>query len=268
MTSRDDTDPTRRIDLEIEVPGSPEEVWAAIATGPGITSWMHPTEVEGREGGVLSYDMGYGPQSADIVGWEPPRRFATAGALWQPPGEATPMPLATEWLVRAVSGDTCLVRMVMSGFGDGESWQEEIDGMARQLWVSLLNLRLYLTHFRGRHGTWLSVASRTEASPEQAWARLTGAVGLAEAVPGARTASAAPLLQGTVEYAAADRFRHDLLLRVGSPAPGLAALRLFNGSGQVSLQAWMFGDAGLAVTSRDRPVWQNWLDAVGSARVA
>jgi hypothetical protein len=29
------TDPDRRIDLEIEVAGTPEEVWEAIATGPG-----------------------------------------------------------------------------------------------------------------------------------------------------------------------------------------------------------------------------------------
>ena len=48
----------RRMELEIEVPGTPEEVWEAIATGPGITSWLHPTEVEEREGGELSFDMG------------------------------------------------------------------------------------------------------------------------------------------------------------------------------------------------------------------
>lgn len=29
---------TRSIELEIEVPGTPEQVWRAIATGPGISS--------------------------------------------------------------------------------------------------------------------------------------------------------------------------------------------------------------------------------------
>ena len=28
----------RRIELEVEVPGTPEEIWRAIATGPGISS--------------------------------------------------------------------------------------------------------------------------------------------------------------------------------------------------------------------------------------
>ncbi|MGL5826492.1 MAG: hypothetical protein ACRCYU_17020 [Nocardioides sp.] len=29
----------RSIELDIEVAGTPEEVWRAIATGPGISSW-------------------------------------------------------------------------------------------------------------------------------------------------------------------------------------------------------------------------------------
>lgn len=52
-----DAPDTRSLELEVEVPGTPEQIWEAIATGPGITSWLHPTEVEGREGGELSFDM-------------------------------------------------------------------------------------------------------------------------------------------------------------------------------------------------------------------
>ena len=40
----------RSIELEIEVPGTPEEVWRAIATGPGISSWYVPHRVEEHEG--------------------------------------------------------------------------------------------------------------------------------------------------------------------------------------------------------------------------
>ena len=37
----------REILLEVEVPGTPEQVWDAIATGPGIDSWfMGTTEVD------------------------------------------------------------------------------------------------------------------------------------------------------------------------------------------------------------------------------
>ena len=33
-----------------EVPGTPDEVWQAIATGPGISSWFVPTKFEDRDG--------------------------------------------------------------------------------------------------------------------------------------------------------------------------------------------------------------------------
>ena len=35
----------RSVQVEAEVPGSPGEVWQAIASGPGISSWFVPTEV-------------------------------------------------------------------------------------------------------------------------------------------------------------------------------------------------------------------------------
>jgi len=43
----------RSIQVEIEVPGTPEEVWRAIATGPGISAWFVPTTSDEREGGQL-----------------------------------------------------------------------------------------------------------------------------------------------------------------------------------------------------------------------
>jgi uncharacterized protein YndB with AHSA1/START domain len=76
MTSPDAPDP-RSIELAVEVPGTPEEVWDAIATGPGITAWLQPTEVDGREGGTFSYDMGSGPVFGTVTGWDPPRRYLT-----------------------------------------------------------------------------------------------------------------------------------------------------------------------------------------------
>ena len=45
---------TRAIDLDIEVPGTPEEVWEAVASGPGITAWFVPAKVEGRAGLAIS----------------------------------------------------------------------------------------------------------------------------------------------------------------------------------------------------------------------
>ena len=43
----------RSVQTEVEVPGTPEEVWQAIATGPGISSWFRqpvPSPVRHRCG--------------------------------------------------------------------------------------------------------------------------------------------------------------------------------------------------------------------------
>ena len=45
------------------MPGTPEEVWHAIATGPGITAWFVPTEVDERERRPLELTFGPGRSS-------------------------------------------------------------------------------------------------------------------------------------------------------------------------------------------------------------
>ena len=51
MSVQKDGSGKRWVQAEVEVPGTPEEVWRAIATGPGISSWFVPSEVDEREGG-------------------------------------------------------------------------------------------------------------------------------------------------------------------------------------------------------------------------
>ena len=55
MTRPDDT---RTVEAAIEVPGTPEQVWDAIATGHGISAWFVPTKVQEREGGAVEQDHG------------------------------------------------------------------------------------------------------------------------------------------------------------------------------------------------------------------
>ncbi len=60
MPVKKDASGHRSVQAEVEVPGTPEEVWEAIATGPGISSWFVPTEVEQREGGIITANFGPG----------------------------------------------------------------------------------------------------------------------------------------------------------------------------------------------------------------
>jgi uncharacterized protein YndB with AHSA1/START domain len=92
---------------EIEVPGTPEAVWDAIATGPGIACWFVPAEVDGRVGGeIVTHHGPYGDSKSVVTAWEPPRRFAYEERDW---AEDAP-PWATEILVEVRAGGTCVVR--------------------------------------------------------------------------------------------------------------------------------------------------------------
>ena len=42
MSVKKEANGRRSISVEVEVPGTPEEVWDAIATDPGISKWFVP----------------------------------------------------------------------------------------------------------------------------------------------------------------------------------------------------------------------------------
>ena len=85
MSVKKDASGRRSIQVEVEVPGTPEEVWRAIATGPGISSWFVPTTFEERDGKPVAVSMDFGPgmeSRAAVTVWDPPRRFAAQGEGW------------------------------------------------------------------------------------------------------------------------------------------------------------------------------------------
>ena len=95
----------RSIQVEVEVPGTPEQVWQAIATGPGISSWFVPTRSEERVGGEVVSNFGPGMDAAaTITAWDAPRRFAAEGEM---AGPGSPK-VATEWTVEARAGGVSL----------------------------------------------------------------------------------------------------------------------------------------------------------------
>ena len=250
----------RRMELEIEVPGTPEEVWDAIATGPGISSWLHPTEVEEREGGELSFDMGGDMQfTGRVAGWDPPHRFVEE-TEWKASEGEPPALLATEWLVEARDGGICVVRMVTSGFGTGAAWDEEIEGFTGAMRAALDVLRAYLTHFPRRHGSWMRAFGQGEGSLEDVWSELTSALGVDGAAAGEPvTVGEGPSLTGVVEREASGPHLRDLLIRLEDPGPGLAQVGVFGQQRYVAVQACLYGDQGAAVAEREQPAWEAWM---------
>lgn len=251
------TDEDRSIELEIEVPGRPEEVWRAIATGPGITSWYVPHTVEERTGGRATASFGAAPEmqvEGRVAAWEPPHRVVFDG------GDGVDG-LAFEWLVEARDGGTCVVRLVNSGFGSGEEWDAQYDGLAEGWPLFLLNLRLHLEHFAGQTARPVLPMATWPGPRDKAWAALTGALGIpSEPEVGDRIeadAPGVPPLAGAVVDAAP--WRTALLL--DRPSPGTAFLAVEGHGEQVTVSVWsyLYGADGAISADRDEPRWQRWL---------
>lgn len=253
----------RELDLRIDVPGTPEEVWEAIATGPGVSAWLHPTEIEERTGGTFTFDMGAGPVTGDVTAYEPPRRIVQEVA-WRSSAEGPEGRLATEWTVEARDGGTCTVRMVTRGFGSGEDWDAELEGFRESMIAALETLRLHLTHFGDTEGGRFKASGAAPGPLDEGWAALTAALGLAGATEGfvvETGGNGTPPLAGVVEHAFAGHRRRDLHLRLTEPAPGIATVSIFGEAGWTLVQGFLYGDEGAEAADRAQPEWEAWMRA-------
>ncbi len=148
------------IELETILPASPEQVWEAIATGPGLDSWfMGRNEVEPREGGVAAMDTGGRREEAVITAYEPGKRLATRTATAED-GRF----MAFEYLIEGRGGGSTVLRVVHSGLL-GDNWQDEYDALRRGWPFHLHTLREYLTHFPGRTGVPVFAMAPTGGQP-------------------------------------------------------------------------------------------------------
>ncbi|SDK61953.1 SRPBCC family protein [Nonomuraea jiangxiensis] len=132
---------------EAVVGATPEEVWAAITTGPGIDSWfMGRTEVAGGVIRTLFGDAAM-PDST-VTAADPPRRFAHASDKTDD-GRF----VAYEFLIEGRDRGSTQIRLVTSGFLPGDDWQDEFEAMSEGLTMYFATLVEYLDHFAGRAAT-------------------------------------------------------------------------------------------------------------------
>lgn len=264
MSVRKEASGRRSVQSEVELPGTLEEVWQTIATGPGISSWFVPTETEqGADGRPARMVMHMGPgmdAAATITAWEPPRRFTAESAGWTP---GMP-PLMTEWTVEARSGGTCLVRVVHSLFASTDDWDSQLEGTETGWPVYFRILRAYLMHFRGQPCSNIQVmAMATVPDPRSAWTALTGSLGLEGARVGDRRSAptGAPQLMGAVEALSESKNERSMLMRLDKPAAGVVSVGAFpcGGATMVSVCIYLYGGGAAATAAREEPLWQAWM---------
>ena len=161
---------------EAEVPASPDEVWAAIATGPGIDSWfMGRNEVKAGAAGTVRTVFGEYTPELEITGWDPAHRFAY-GSGQAPDGRF----IAYEFLIEGRAGASTVLRTVTTGFLPGDDWADEFEAMTLGGELYFRTLVEYLTHFAGR----FAVPVTAFGPPGTSWSRdrslLYRGLGLAE----------------------------------------------------------------------------------------
>lgn len=261
MSVKKEASGRRSVQVEVEVPGTPEEVWQAIATGPGISCWLVPTEIEERSGKPVAIKLNFGPGmefTSPVTAWNPPLKWASESAGMVP---GSP-PIASEWSVEARGGGTCIVRIVQSLFASTDDWDNQLEAGAAA-WPGFLRaLRIYLTHFRGQRSTTMKWVVPIEATEAEAWKTATAALGLKGVRVGQRWTSpggaGVPAFSGVVEYYTENPY--DALLRLDKPGPGIAALGAFNcgGPSMVALGFYLYGDQAAGTVARETPLWDAW----------
>lgn len=245
MTANTRTPIDRRVELEFEVPGTPQQVWHAIATGPGISSWLFPADVDEREGGAIAFRVAPGMDSAaTVTRWEPPRRFGYEEREWSPGAP----PLGTEFIIEARSGGTCTVRIVHSLFTDSAEWDDQIESFETG-WRSFIDvLRLYLTRFFKEPCSPFRIMQGTDASESEAWnvleAEFLPAVG---GRPQPRTSSMHP---------------HETLLVLDAPAPAIVLAGAYTWGNKVhaSISFYFFGPGAASAAAREEARWKTWIE--------
>jgi uncharacterized protein YndB with AHSA1/START domain len=269
MPIRKDETGKRWVEMELLVPGTPEQVWQAMATGPGYAGWFVKSEIEPRVGGSLVFDFGEGATSpGEVTAFEPPHRFAYVERDWE---KGAP-PVATEITITARSGQRCVVRMVHSLFTSSDAWDDQVEGFESG-WPSFFAvLRVYLAHFAGAPAACFMAMRPSNADALATWLRLGEALGLSGASVGERRqlTGGPERCSGIVEHVYQDSAQRYLLLRLDEPSAGVIVMGTHDkgasshpaageGKSSVGMCRYFYRTDPEARRAEAEPRWREWL---------
>lgn len=224
---------------EITLDATPEQVWEAIATGPGLEAWFMHMEIP--------------PDGAGAIAWDPPKHFAT-----RTPVAEDGSTHAFEYLIEARDGGSTVLRFVHSGFL-GDDWTAEYEGMTSHGWDMYLHtLAQYLTYFPGRPATYVEAEGPPESADASGWPVLLRALGMTGPVaPGDQlrlTPDGLDPLEAVVDYVEPEF----LGLRTGD------SLIRFHGRSTLGMSVAVAQHlySGDVDRTEAQQVWQSWLNRV------
>lgn len=257
---KDETAGKRWVEMQLVVPGTPEQVWQAMATGAGNGAWFTKAEIEERVGGSLRFI--FGPEiftSGEVTHWQPPHHFGYVEHGWM---EGAP-PCFTELEITGRDGGKCLVRMVHSLFTSDEQWDDQLEGFESGWPGFFAVLKIYLAHFAGQPAGSFQAMGSAEGSALEVWQDLTRVLGLHGADRDEeRTLTGGPeRWRAIVEDVRQDAKVRTVLFRLAAPEQGVALLGTFDmgKSRRVSLSTFLYGPNAEERASESGPKWQAWM---------
>jgi uncharacterized protein YndB with AHSA1/START domain len=210
-----------------------------------------PASVDPRVGGTITQRHGSGDDavsSGTITAYEPPHRFR-----YEESSEGRT--IATEFLVEAGSGGTCVVRIVTHGLTADDT--EFADGLVSGWTQALAVLRVRLDGFAGQPSGSARLWTQPEGTLEDAWAATLRRVGLGGAGVGDRVDRADgghPPFTGRVELVQA----HGVVVRVDAPHPGVLSFIAtgFGDRTSVVVDRYVYGADAQARADAERRAWE------------
>lgn len=178
----------RAIELAIELPLPPSEVWPCFSDATEYARWYPPEAfIEPGVGGVIESAWPGGLATAEpIVGWEPERLLATQ---WEDPLDPSRL-LEVTWTLEPTTKGT-RVRLVHEGFADGPAGDGLYDGCERGWRFQLQCLEHYLVRHRGEDRAVAMVGRPTLLGRREAWGAVTKALGAPKIIGSSKRAALA-----------------------------------------------------------------------------
>lgn len=258
----------RWVEMDLLVPGTPEQVWQAVATGPGNAAWFVKGEIEPRVGGAFKLDFGAGVVTGgEVTTWNPPEAFGYVERDWEPGAP----PVATEITITGRSGDRSVLRIVHSLFASEDDWDDQMEGFENGWPGFFAVLRCYLAHFPGKPAASFMTMLPTPRDALSTWQALCNALDLAGASVGERRSltNGPEPWSGVVEHVHQDAQQRYVMLRLQEPGPGIVLVGTYDKgatshgaagpSTNVSVCRYFYGNDGDARVASAEPAWQEWL---------
>ncbi len=168
--------PERTLELHVEIDAPIEAVWQAITEGKGIANWFAPIAEVSAPGVGATVKAGWSEEmmiSSTVDAWEPPKHVRWLDESgWMGPGTS----LAVDYYLSTEDGKT-RVRLVQSGFGASDGWDDLFDGIKTGWTYFLQNLRIYVEKHLGRLRRLITERIEVDMPRQKFWRHLLSDAG-------------------------------------------------------------------------------------------